>query len=237
MFLEALERGFDFVETNNALLTLGIKPSRPETNYGYIQRGEKTTDCIDRVKTFTEKPQLEFAKMFLESGEFLWNSGVFLWTAKSILKGLEEHCPEIAQRFETEPGIYATDKEAAFIAEAFPACPGISIDYALMEKAGNVFVEEVDPGWSDLGTWNALYDHSPKNQFGNATQGCAVMSYNTTGCMFSESNREKIIVVDGLKDYVIADTDDVLLICPISNEQKVKQYVNDISQTLGDKYL
>lgn len=237
VFLDALERGFDFVESNDALLTLGIKPSRPETGYGYIQRGKQACNGINQVKTFTEKPNIELAKVFLESGEFLWNSGVFLWSAKSVLKGLGEHCAEIAQRFEAPEGTYATDKETPFIAKAFPACPGISIDYALMEKASNVFVEEVDPGWSDLGAWSALYDHSPKNRQGNATQGCAVLSYDTTGCMFSESNPNKIIVADGLKDYVIADTDDVLLICPKSNEQKIKQYVNDVSQTLGESYL
>ncbi len=237
VFLDALERGFDFIETNDALLTLGIKPSRPETGYGYIQLSESSTDGINRVKTFTEKPNLELAKIFLSSGEFLWNSGVFLWSAKTVLNGLAEHCPEIAQRFEAAPGIYGTAKETEFIAETFPACPGISIDYALMEKAANVFVKEVDPGWSDLGGWHALYEQSPKNRQGNATQGCAVMSYDTTGCMFSENSPNKIIVADGLKDYIIADSDDVLLICPIANEQKIKQYVNDIGQTLGENYL
>lgn len=237
VFLEAIERGFEFVESNSALLTLGIKPSRPEINYGYIQSGAPATANINRVKTFTEKPNLELAKIFFNSGEFLWNSGVFIWSGKALLQGLEEHCPEIARRFEAEPGIYCTEKEAEFINEAFPACPCISIDYALMEKATNVYVEEVDPGWSDLGTWGALYEHSPKNRMGNVTQECAIMSYDTSGCVFSESNPKKIIVVDGLKDYIVADTDDVLLICPMSNEQKIKQYVNDVSQTLGEKYL
>ncbi len=236
-FLDALERGFEFVENNNALLTLGIKPSRPETGYGYIQRGEQVATGIDRVKTFTEKPDAELAKVFLSTGEFLWNSGVFLWSAKNLLKGLAQHSPEIYARFNAPAGVFATPEESAFIAREFPACPSISIDYALLEKAANVCVEEVNPGWSDLGTWGALHEQSPKDRNANVCHGCSVMAYDSSGCIVSESNPRKLIVVDGLKDYVVADTDDVLLICPLAKEQKIKQYVNDISQTLGDKYL
>lgn len=237
VFLDALRRGFEFVEANNVLLTLGIKPSRPETGYGYIQIGGNECPGINRVKTFTEKPNLELAKVFLSSGEFLWNSGVFLWTAKSVLDGLARHSPEIAQRFDAPAGVFGSDKESAYIAREFPACPAISVDYALMEKASNVYVEEVDPGWSDLGTWSALHEQSPKNRQGNVTHGCAVVGYDTEGCIFTETNSGKIIVVDGLKEYVVADTDDVLLICPLSHEQQIKQYVNDVSHTLGEKYL
>ena len=237
-FLDALERGFAFVESEPALLTLGIKPSRPETGYGYIQRGAPAGPDFNRVKTFTEKPDLELAQVFLKSGEFLWNSGVFVWKAQTLLDGLAEHAPEIAARFAAPETTYASPaKEKRFIAKAFPACPSISIDYALMEKASNVYVEEVDPGWSDLGTWGALREQSPKNRQGNVTHGCAVVSYDTSDTVFSEENPGKIIVVDGLKDYVVADTADVLLICPLSHEQKIKQYVNDISQAFGDKYL
>lgn len=236
-FLGALERGFEFIESHDALLTLGIKPSRPETGYGYIQSGDEAVQGINRVKTFTEKPNLELAKVFVSSGEFLWNSGVFLWKAKTLLAGLEEHCPDVASRFNAPQGVYDSARESLFIAREFPACPSVSIDYALLEKAANVYVEPVDPGWSDLGTWSALHDQSPKTRQGNVTHGCSVVSYDTSGTIFSVSNPNKIVVVDGLKDYVVADTDDVLLICPLAKEQQIKQYVNDVSQSLGDKYL
>lgn len=238
VFLDALRSAFEFAEANDALLTLGIKPSRPETGYGYIQRGPAAdAGGIDRVKTFTEKPNLELAKVFLASGEFLWNAGVFIWTARNLLNGLAQHCPDIAQRFQAPQGVFATAAERAWIEREFPACPSISIDYALMEKASNVYVKEVDPGWSDLGTWRSLHEEAPKNRDGNVTHGCSVLSYETTGTIFMESTPGKIIVVDGLKDYVVADTDNVLLICPLAHEQQIKQYVNDVNMTLGDKYL
>lgn len=236
-FHKALRRGFDFVEQHDALLTLGIEPSRPETGYGYIQVGEKVSDHIAKVKTFTEKPDLELAKVFLASGDFKWNSGLFLWTAKSFLKALEENAPELAQRFDSGNGVFATSAETDFISKVFPACPAISIDYALMEKASNVYVEAVDPGWSDLGTWSALRDNSPRNAQGNVAQGCQVLSYNSTGSVFSVTNPRKLVVVDGLKDFVVADTDDVLLICPLANEQLIKQYVNDVKSKFNDSYL
>lgn len=236
-FREAVERGFDFVESHDALLTLGINPSRPETGYGYIQIGESAGGEINRVKTFTEKPDRELAEVFVKSGEFVWNSGVFIWSAESVMRGLYEHAPEIAARFEAPEGTYGTPREREFIALEFPACPAVSIDYALMEKARNVYVERVDPGWSDLGTWSALYEQSPKNRQRNVTHGCAVQAYDTAGCVFSVADSRKIVVVDGLKDYVVADTDDVLLICPMDHEQLIKQYVNDTEQLFGDKYL
>lgn len=236
-FHTALRRGLDFVEANDALLTLGIEPSRPETGYGYIQVGKHITEHICKVKTFTEKPDLELAKVFLASGDFKWNSGLFMWTAKSFLKALDANAPELAHRFEAGIGKFGTPDETGFIAREFPACPAISIDYALMEKAGNVYVEAVDPGWSDLGTWSALRDNSPKNLLGNVTQGCQVLSYDTEGTVFSVEDPRKIVVVDGLKDYVVADTGDVLLICPLAREQQIKQYVNDVKSKFNDSYL
>lgn len=236
-FEESVRKGFEFVEGRDALLTLGIRPSRPETGYGYIQVGE-TVDAsgIRRVKTFTEKPNLELAKVFLESGEFFWNSGIFIWSAKAIKDALTKHAPDVAQVFESGEGTYGTPAETGFIESNFPGCVGISIDFAVMEKASNVFVECVDFGWNDLGTWSALYDNSPKNSEGNVTQNCNVLSYNGTGNIFAVRG-EKLVVADGLKDYIVADAGDVLLICPKAREQQIKNMVDDARQAFGDKYL
>ena len=169
-FKRCINKGFDFIAENDALLTLGIKPSRPETGYGYIQVGQSVTDSISQVKTFTEKPDLELAKVFLSTGEFFWNSGMFLWSVDSILKALQECAPDITVQFDKGLGLYGTPAETEFIKQNFASCPGISIDFAVMEKAKNVHVECVDFGWDDLGTWGALYDNSPKNHDGNVTE-------------------------------------------------------------------
>lgn len=236
LFIESIKQGFEFVESHDALLTLGIKPSRPETGYGYIQVGQEVTDTIHKVKTFTEKPRLELAKVFVESGEFFWNSGIFLWSAKNILRELKLNAPDVANIFEKGTGVFGTPEETKFINENFPGCMSISIDFAVMEKAKNVYVECVDFGWNDLGTWSALYDNSPKNRDSNVTQNCSVLAYNSTGNIFAV-NGEKLIVVDGLKDYIIADAGDVLLICPMAEEQRIKQMVNDAHLAFGEKYL
>ncbi len=235
-FQKSVQNGFEFVENNDALLTLGIKPSRPETGYGYIQIGEEAQPGILKVKTFTEKPNLELAKVFLATGEFFWNSGIFLWKASTVKDALQTHAPDIATVFESEKECFGTDREAEFIAREFPSCASISIDFAIMEKATNVYVECVDFGWNDLGTWSALYDNSPKNRDTNVTQNCNVLSYNSTGNIFAVEG-EKLVVVSGLKDYIIADAGDVLLICPMSEEQRIKQMVNDAKLNFGDKYL
>lgn len=235
-FEKSVLQGFDFVEHKEALLTLGIKPTRPETGYGYIQIGKEVAPDILKVKTFTEKPNRELAKVFLESGEFFWNSGIFLWRTKTILDSFQNHASEIARVFEEGANVYNTPKEDAFINEKFPGCMNISIDYAIMEKDKNVYVECVNFGWNDLGTWSALFDNSPKNRDGNVVQNCKVLSYNSEGNIFAVSS-DKLIVVDGLKDYIVADAGDVLLICPKSNEQSIKQMVNDAKMKFGEKYL
>lgn len=236
-FQRSLLAAFDYVESHDVLLTLGIAPNRPETGYGYIQMGAPIQGAIHQVKTFTEKPDLELARVFLQTGEFLWNSGIFLWRAESVLAALGEHAPDVASRFEAGEGVYGSAGEHEFIEREFPACPGVSIDYALMEKATNVVVERVNFGWCDLGTWGSLRDNSPRSQEGNVSHGCHVMTYDTSGSIFKVSDRQKLLVVDGLKDFVVADEGDVLLICPLAKEQMIRQYVNDVKQRLGDKYL
>lgn len=235
-FERSVLRGFDFIENHDALLTLGIAPTRPETGYGYIQVGADVGNDIHVVKTFTEKPDLELAKTFLRTGEFFWNSGIFLWKAKAIIAALAEHAPDVYAVFEAGADNFGKPDEKLFISRAFPSCLSISIDYAVMERASNVYVETVSFGWNDLGTWSALFDMSPKNRDGNVTQGCRVLSYNSTGNIFAVKE-DKLIVVDGLKDYIVADSGDVLLICPKANEQRIKQMVNDAKVNYGDKYL
>lgn len=236
LFQDSILRGFEFVESNPALLTLGIKPTRPETGYGYIQIGKEVAPDIDAVKTFTEKPDLDLAKVFVESGEFFWNSGIFLWRAETIINQLHRYAPNVTAVFDRGLSVYNTPEETDFIQKAFPGCVSISIDYAVMEKSKDVYVECVNFGWNDLGTWSALFDNSPKNKDGNVTQRCTVLAYESSGNIFAVKG-EKLIVVDGLHDYIVADAGDVLLICPKSKEQGIKQMVNDVKLKCGDKYL
>ncbi len=235
-FEQSIVKGFEFIENNDALLTLGIKPTRPETGYGYIQIGQPVNDNIMKVKTFTEKPNRELAQVFIDSGEFFWNSGIFLWSARAITDALRTHVPDLANVFDKGDGVFGTADERRFIEENFPGCMSISIDFAVMEKASNVYVECVTFGWSDLGTWSSLRDNSPKNSDGNVTQNCEVLSYNSSGNIFAIKGR-KLVAVNGLKNYVVADSDDVLLICPLEEEQHIRQIVNDAKLRYGEKYL
>ena len=229
--------GFDFIEKHDALLTLGIKPNRPETGYGYIQVGnESNTAGISKVKTFTEKPNLELAKVFIATGEFFWNSGMFLWSASSIVNAIRSYAPDIADCFDAIAYDFGTPREMESIKNNFESCPNISIDFAVMEKAPNVYVQCVNFGWNDLGTWSVLHDYSPKNREGNVTQNCKALLYNCKDNMIAV-RRDKLVVASGLKDYIVADADDVLLICPIAEEQRIKQFVNDVKASFGDKYL
>lgn len=237
-FVEAIDSGFRFVESRDALLTLGIKPSRPDTGYGYIQQGRILPDAprFNRVKSFTEKPSLEMAKILLASGDFYWNAGIFLWSARNILKAFSRYAPDIAELFDADSQAYDNpSSEAEYIDKIYPNAPAISVDYAIMERADNVFILTVDLGWSDLGTWNALYDTSPKNRDGNVTQNCRLLAENCSGCVFAVKG-DKVIVADGLKDYIIADGDDALLIYPLGKEQEIRRVVNDIRSRFGDKF-
>lgn len=236
-FVECLAKACDFAETHDALLTLGIKPTRPETGYGYIQIGRQVSPDINEVKTFTEKPDHDMARIFLDTGEFFWNSGIFVWRTSSILEAMKQCAPDLYRIFAEGRDVMGTPGEKNFIETRFPSCPAISIDYAVMEKASNVYIECVDFGWNDLGTWGALYDISPKNRERNVTQGCKVFAYDTTGSIVASRNPDKLIVACGLKDYIVADADDVLLICPREREQQIKQIVDDVRLAYGDKHL
>ncbi|MDE6715743.1 MAG: mannose-1-phosphate guanylyltransferase [Muribaculaceae bacterium] len=235
-FERSIIHGFEFVESHDALLTLGIEPTRPETGYGYIQIGKEKYPGISEVKTFTEKPDLELAKVFLSSGEFFWNSGIFLWSVDTIYNALCKYAPEVMTVLDKESGVYASAKEMDFIDRNFTSCPSISIDYAVMEKADNVYVECVSFGWSDIGTWSALYDNSAQDSNRNVLQNCHGMMYRSEGNMVMTADK-KVVVAVGINDYIIADAHDVLLICPKSEEQQIKHFVNDVKATLGDEYL
>ena len=235
-FRQSVNSAFDFFDSHDALVTMGIKPSRPETGYGYIQVGEAVEGDFSNVKTFTEKPNEDLARVFLESGEFFWNSGMFFWRADTIIRALNEHAPEVNAIFEKGDQYFGTPDERKYIEDNFEACPSISIDFAIMEKAPNVFVETVDFGWNDLGTWRSLYEHSPKNKDGNVTQKCKALMYNSHNNIVAVKG-DKLVVTSGLEGYIVADVDDALLIVPLEEEQKIKNYVNEVKSKFGDKYL
>jgi len=235
-YKQSVINAFDFIESHDALVTMGIKPSRPETGYGYIQVGDPIEGNFSAVKTFTEKPNEDLARVFLESGEFFWNSGMFFWSADSILKALDSCAPEVNAVFDMGKEYFGTSQEKEYINTHFEACPSISIDFAVMEKAPNVYVETVDFGWNDLGTWRSLYDHSPKNREGNVTQNCKALMFNSHNNIVAIKG-DKLVVASGLEGYIVADVDDALLIVPMEEEQKIKLYVNEVKSKFGDKYL
>ena len=224
----------EYAEQNNALMTIGIEPSRPETGYGYIQR--TGNEEITKVKCFTEKPNIEMAQAFLECGEFLWNSGIFIWKVKDIISALEEHLPAHSALFAEAEPMLGTDKESEAIEHVFAECKPISIDYGVMERATNVYVHRGDFGWSDVGTWGSAHQHSRKDSFANALNSKQIQTYDTRNSLiFVPEN--KAAIVSGLKDYIVVDTNDVLMICPRSEEQNIKRFIEDIKYSTGNEHI
>ncbi len=236
VFLSEIERGLQFVEKNPFLLTLGIKPSRPETGYGYIQESHEEVDGIRKVKTFTEKPNLELARMFYESGEFVWNSGIFIWNVKTILESFRTYLPDIVNKFNEGREFFNTPREKAFIDQAFPFCSNISIDYGIMEKADNVYVIGSDFGWSDLGTWGSLHEITPKDENNNASLHCKTLYIESNDNVVTMSDG-KLVVIQGLDGYIVAESDKALLICKKEEEQRIKHFVTDVKFRYGDEYV
>ena len=231
--LNALE----FVSKNDALLTLGIKPTRPDTGYGYIQYDEDTeTEGVYKVKTFTEKPSYDLAKTFLDSGDFLWNSGIFIWDVRCIVKAFELYQGDMNDLFLDGKGVYNTSEEKDFIASAYSQSKSISIDYAIMEHAENVQVIPASFGWSDLGTWMSLWEKHDKDENGNAFQGNNVMMYDSENCLVA-APQNKLVILQGLDDLCIVDTGDVLMICRMEEEQKIKEINYDVRKRKGEQYL
>ncbi|MEO7394717.1 MAG: mannose-1-phosphate guanylyltransferase, partial [Chitinophagaceae bacterium] len=236
-FIATVKKAFDFVGHINALITIGIKPSYPNTGYGYIQHD--TTEAapdIYKVKTFTEKPNLDLAKTFISSGDFLWNAGIFIWKVKNIVAAMEKYLPEIFELFATEKDKFNTHEEAAAIENIYPQCTNISIDFGVMEKADNVFVIPASFGWSDLGTWNSAWENMEKDYFGNAVAGKKVIAIDAKNCMVHVPDN-KLVLLQGLDEFIIVDTKDVLLICQKDKEQEIKDYVAEVKRNMGDKYL
>ena len=231
---------FEYATNNDALLTIGITPSRPETGYGYIQANSKKSvkgnEGIVKVKTFTEKPNLELAKKFIQSGDFFWNSGIFIWSAKSVLTAFEKYMPETYSVFDAGKGSFGTEQEKDFITKAYAVCKSISIDYGIMEKANNVYVMCTDFGWSDLGTWSSLYEHSSYDENHNARLSGNIFSYDNKRNIINVPSG-KVAVIQGLSDYIIVDSDDVLLIVKKEKEQEIKQYLDDVAKSSKEKYL
>jgi mannose-1-phosphate guanylyltransferase len=233
-FLKNIETGLNFVDKFPALLTLGVKPNHPETGYGYIQTAEDGKDNIQKVKAFTEKPDYQLAKVFFESGEFFWNSGIFIWKTQTILDAFRKYLPEIASILNTDK--YLSDNESAFINEQYPKCQNISIDYGIMEKADNAYMLIADFGWSDLGTWGALYDISNKDEHNNASLKCDSLFVESKGNLVS-LNGNKLAVIQGVNDCIIAESDGILLVCKKNQEQRIKQFVLDVNLKFGEEYL
>jgi mannose-1-phosphate guanylyltransferase len=230
-------QALDFVSNIKSLVTLGIKPTHPNTGYGYIQHEPmQVADGIYKVKTFTEKPNLELAKTFLASGDFLWNAGIFVWQVKNVMKAFEQYQPEMYELFDAEKANFNTPTEKEAINRIYPLCTNVSIDFAIMEKADNVYVIPSSFGWSDLGTWNSAYDNLEKDYLGNAVASENVIIIDATKCMVS-SPKEKLLLLQGLDDFIVVDTPDVLMICKKEKEQAIKEYVAEVKRNKGDQYL
>lgn len=240
-FREVVELALDFAGEYDALLTLGIKPSKPETGYGYIQVNNEQIfsgrfHSFNKVKTFTEKPDLKLARIFLESGDFFWNSGIFFWSLRSVSNAFQKYLPEINSLFAEGINAYNTADEPEFIQHTYPQCRNISIDYGIMEKADNVYVLCSDFGWSDIGTWGSLYEHLDKDEDGNTVSGDQVYMYKMQNCIV-KFPKEKIVILEGLKNYIVVESDNMLLVCRKQQEQNIKQFINDIIIRKGDEFL
>jgi mannose-1-phosphate guanylyltransferase len=240
IFLNEIRKGMDFVSDNDALLTLGITPDRPETSFGYIQidspHPTSTADNLFEVKTFTEKPGIDLARIFVQSGEFVWNSGIFIWSLKSILNAFECHLSNVAELFAKGSKLYGTSDEKPFLNKTYSECQNISIDYGIMEKAANVFVLCSDFGWSDLGTWRSIYDSSPKDEQENVVKGSNVLLYGSQNCIV-KMPEDKLVVIQGLDGYIVCESEGTLLICRKEDEQQIRQFVNDVRLYKGESFV
>lgn len=240
VFLNTLQTAATAASRNPWLVTLGIKPSYPNTGYGYIQFEDRAADAahpqLKKVKLFTEKPEYEMARSFVESGEFLWNAGIFIWSLPAIMAAFKAYLPEIDELFSTYADLLDTPREAEGVEKMYVGCRNISIDYGVMEKADNVYVVAGDFGWSDVGSWNSLYELLPKNAEGNAVVGAEPLAYESKGNLVRVP-ADKIVVLQGLEDCIVVEDHGVLLICKRTEEQRIRQFVEDVAREKGEKYV
>lgn len=226
IFQNEVEKGLDFIANNDAILTLGISPTRPETGYGYIETTDKNAD-IARVEAFQEKPNLSTAKEYLAKGGFYWNAGIFFWSLSTIISAFEKYNPKLAETFEKGFSKLYTEEETAFIQEEFPKCESISIDYSVMEKADNLFVQKATFSWSDLGTWGSLWEKSEKKKNGNVSNVTKTNYYESTNNLV-HTNSLKQVIVQGLNDYIVVEANGTLLICEKREEQRIKEFLKEM---------
>jgi mannose-1-phosphate guanylyltransferase len=233
-FRSRINVALDYASKNDVLVTLGIKPTRPDTGYGYIQFDDSDANEVKKVRTFTEKPNLELAEMFLASGDYVWNGGIFVWSLKSITTAFDLHLPEVADSFRIAQKHFYTDKEKEALDIAYPRCRSISIDNGVMEKAENVFVVLSDIGWSDLGTWKSVYENSEKDELNNVIDAKAML-FGVEDCIV-KTPKDKLVVINDLKGYIVAEFDGVLMICKKDDEQKVKEFVSK-AEAYGKQFV
>jgi mannose-1-phosphate guanylyltransferase len=233
-FQHTISVALDHAEKEDTLITLGMHPNRPETGYGYIQYIPDSS-VVKKVKTFTEKPELDLAKKFLESGDFVWNAGIFIWSAKSIISAFEQYLPDLSEIFSEGMEHYYKGNERLFINKAYTQCTSISIDFGIMEKAENVYVLLADIGWSDLGNWESLHEIRQKDESDNAKPDNA-LCFNGKGNIIN-IDQSKLVVVDGLSDYLVAEEDGVILICRKNAEKEIREIVNSVKQKKGEQYI
>jgi len=234
-FLKNIKTAFDFCTENDALVTLGIQPTNPNTGYGYIQF-ENSENELKKVKKFTEKPNLEIAEQFLKSGDYLWNAGIFVWSVKSILNAFKTHLPEMFAIFSEGENNYNTALETQFIESNYAFSENISIDFGIMEKANNVFVLPVNFAWNDLGTWSSLYHELKKDSDQNATLGGNVIFIDSANNIVQTQSKKRV-VIQGLNDYIVIEKEDVMLICPKNKEQEIKQITSAVKTKFGENFV
>ncbi|GAB1857496.1 mannose-1-phosphate guanylyltransferase [Flavobacteriaceae bacterium MHTCC 0001] len=234
-FSKNVQEAFDFCEENDALMTLGIQPTFPNTGYGYIEFDKASADTVKPVNQFREKPDYETAKEFIAQGNFLWNAGIFMWSVKSAIKAFQTSQSKLYEHFEKGIPSYNTPDESDFIKENYPKADDISVDYAIMEKSSNVYVIAAEFDWNDLGTWGSLYDKLDKNEAGNAVVNARTLETDASGNLIRTKD-DKIVVIDGLSDYIVVDKEEVLLIYPKAKEQDIKKTLKEVKDTFGEQY-
>ena len=236
MFVKNVQQAFNFCQENDALMTLGIQPTFPNTGYGYIEFDKSSKDLIKKVNQFREKPDYDTAKSFITQGNFLWNAGIFMWSVKSVVNAFVSCQPKLFDLFEKGVDVYNTNFEDDFIRDNYAKSENISVDYAIMEKSKNVFVLLAEFDWNDLGTWGSLYDKLHKDDKNNAVVNARTLTEDASGNMI-RTKSDKIVIVDGLKDYIIVDKDEVLLIFPKEKEQDIKELRQKAKDNFGEEYV